>query len=179
MSTLSAVVQQPDVWTQKVGFYSTAKKRPTVVRWRRGRANSPQDSLAVDYWVGGYSKIEPYFVMAEARKALEKLPVSKTTSANVYDYLRTVASPNSAIPSLSIGAIDSVVLYWISGPVSIEVEIGPNGPKYLWGIDEKGEEFYVEDAPEKIKTYGRRLNIEIERRLAELNPHWRSKYLAR
>lgn len=120
------------------------------------------------------------FAVLEARKSLATLALPARTMDAVDVFLKQVCSPRSTVPSIAIGDDpDSALLHWVVGPMSVEVEVGPNGATYFWGVDESGATESVEDSPQRIRSLTLRLVEAMAQRALRANPDWRQQYQQR
>ena len=165
------------VWKSEEGSDAhKAVKVSTRVLWKTKRSLPATAYIDGKIWNKSSARIEPTFVITEVAKSLRKIPVDQQLADRTLAFVADVAFSGSSVPSVCLGDDDSVALHWISGPVTIDVEVGRHGPIYVWGVDEDGRELFAENEPEKIRTFARRLNLQIEKRLNKFNPDWRSKY---
>lgn len=122
----------------------------------------------------------PSFAIIEARKSLEALALPRATQRAVDAFLGSVCTAQSTVPSVTRGEEpDSAFLHWVSGPMSIEVEVGPNGATYFWGADEHGTKVSLEDSRTQIEAAVRSLVTAMAQRVRRSNPGWREQYLQR
>lgn len=122
----------------------------------------------------------PSFVLHEARKSLAASGLSGDTATNVESFLAQVCESESTVPSITPGeAPDSALLHWIAGRISVEVEVGPDGPTYFWGIDADGVARSEERNPDRIIALTRDLVGRIASVVQQANPDWRHQYSRR
>lgn len=122
------------------------------------------------------------FAVLEGRKRLANSRFSAQTIKSVKSFLNAVCQANSTIPSITESDEQDVALiHWISGPTSIEVEVGPGGPRYFWARDVDGNVVGLEGEEKKTDIEGltkKNLNS-LSRRASEINPNWRTQYTNR
>lgn len=136
--------------------------------------------LSRQAWTAKGAPSIPSFVLIEARKSLASLYLSAATIGGVEAFLAEVCTADSTVPAITHGdGEDTALLHWVAGPMSLEVEIGPQGATYLWGVDQNGVQHSVEGAPPKAEALARRLIGTIATRVQQANPDWRRQYLQR
>ena len=116
----------------------------------------------------------------EADKVINRMLISEQAKAGVRTFLSEVCDENSTVPTI-ISEIENDLahIHWLSGPMTIEVEVGGAGPLYLWALDEDGEEVCVEGHSQEITRQVKRLVMKMAQRAAKVNPDWRIQYLSR
>lgn len=126
-------------------------------------------------------RIVPFSVV-EARKRLGELSFSGPTNKSVKAFLSEVCEASSTVPSITeADDRDVALIHWISGPVSIEVEVGSDGPRYFWARSAEGEEVSLEgrEARSGIEILTKRNLQALSQRISKLNPNWRIQYMNR
>ena len=148
---------------------------------RSGRTGRFVDSrLSRQAWTEKVAPSIPAFVLIEARKSLASLHLPAATVKSVETFLTEVCTADSTVPAITHGEDEgTALLHWVAGPMSLEVEIGPQGATYLWGVDQNGVQHSVEGAPPKAEALARRLIGTIATRVQQANPDWRRQYLQR
>ena len=125
-----------------------------------------------------WSVSDPSFVLTEVRESLATLALPTETVRNVEAFLMKVCTAESTVPAITHGdGEDTALLHWVAGPMSLEVEIGPQGATYLWGVDQNGVQHSVEGAPPKAEALAQWLIGTIATRVQQANPDWRRQYL--
>ncbi|MCT1615185.1 hypothetical protein [Kocuria marina] len=61
--------------------------------------------------------------------------------------------------------------------MSVEVEVGPQGATYFWGVDDQAREHSNDVSRTQIESLTRRLVSAIAARVQGSNPGWRRQYL--
>ncbi len=123
---------------------------------------------------------DPLFVLAEARKSLASLALPAETMRNVEAFLMKVCTAESTVPSITPGEDEgSALLHWVAGPMSVEVEVGPKGATYFWGLDQHGHQQSAEGSRLQIESMARALISVIASQVQQANPEWRRQYLQR
>lgn len=119
------------------------------------------------------------FACAEADKSINRIFISHQTEYELRTFLSEVCDENSTVPTVIAGVEEDIVhIHWLSGPMTIEVEVGPTGPLYLWALDEDGKVVCVEEHFQEITTQVKRLVAQMAKRVARVNPDWRDQYLS-
>lgn len=157
---------------------SSAPRGMIVHSVRSGRfAPSSRASRA---WGDTATQSAPSFAVIEARKSLANLTLPVSTTRSVETFLETVCTPQSTVPSITHGDDDdTALLHWVAGPMSVEVEVGPHGATYFWGVDEHGAKQSVEGPRSQVESLARRLVGTMAARVGRSNPEWRQQYLQR
>lgn len=123
---------------------------------------------------------DPSFVLTEARKSLASLDLPTNTVKSVEAFLTKVCTPESTIPSITLGEDEgTALLHWVAGPMSVEVEVGSKGATYFWGVDHQGVQQSVEGHRLQIESLTRSFISTIASRVQRANPEWRRQYLQR
>ncbi len=118
------------------------------------------------------------FAEIEAKKALAKLNLDARLRSQVQAFLSDATEPDSTVPSVALADEDTVILHWISGPTTIEVEIPEDGPLYFWSTttgDETADSF--EGSYFDVMMATRAALGEVAKRVNKNNPSWREQYL--
>lgn len=113
----------------------------------------------------------------EIVRNIEALDIDDTFKSSLYTFFPSTMTFRSPIPSVVLVEGQTVLIHWIAGPVSIEIETDYNGSYYLWGKDADNVE-YASDNYAIVVSRTALLLREIEDRLDKNNPDWREKYLA-
>lgn len=117
------------------------------------------------------------FMAQEIVRNIEELDIDDTFKSSLYTFFSSTMTFRSPIPSLVLVEGKTVLIHWIAGPVSIEIEADHNGSYYLWAKDADDVE-YASDNYDNVVARTVILLREIEDRLEKNNPDWREKYLA-
>lgn len=116
------------------------------------------------------------FMVQEIVRSVESLDIDEMFKSVLYAFFSSTMTFKSPIPSLVLTEGQEVLIHWVAGPVSIEVESDRNGAYYMWGKNTDGVE-YTSDRYDSILAGTALLLREIEDRLKKNNPDWREKYL--
>lgn len=122
-----------------------------------------------------YRNIER-FIIREIVHNVEQLDVDDNYKSNIYAFLSSTMNYKSPIPSLCLVEDKNVVIHWVCGLVSIEVEFNNTGAFYMWGKNAQGKEYSSENYDTIVANTSHLLR-EMEDRLDQHNPDWREKYL--
>lgn len=116
-------------------------------------------------------------IIREIVHNVEQLDVDDNYKSKIYTFLSSTMRYASPIPSVCLVEDNNVVIHWVCGPVSIEVEFNDSGALYMWGKDAQGKE-YSSEHYDTIVANTSHLLREMEDRLEQHNPDWKEKYLA-
>lgn len=162
---MSIILESPaSVWNQRL------PQRPPV---REAAVSAVRDPKWGDVI---YSES---FALREATKLLDSLDIDDAIRAEVSSFLVSVLGPEATVPSVAFGESDGdVLLHWLTGPMSLEVEISADGPFYLWARDETGEIHCLEDADRRSNiACAKNIILRMGIRARQYNPRWRQQYL--
>ena len=176
---MTAVLDSPTRHSSKSWGHSSGRKGVFLVKPHRHRRNAEFSSQV---WSPASSdKILPFAVL-EGRKRLANSRFSAPTIKSIKSFLNAVCQVNSTVPSITESdERDVALIHWISGPMSIEVEVGPDGPRYFWARNAEGNVISLEGGEMKSGIEGltkRNLNS-LSHRANEINPNWRTQYMNR
>lgn len=115
-------------------------------------------------------------IIREIINNVEELDINDKYKDIIYDFFSSTMRLESPIPSLCLVENQNVVIYWICGSVSIEVDFDETGACYMWGINSQGEKYSSENYT-TIIDHTSILLREMEDILKENNPDWKEKYL--
>lgn len=168
---MSALLKRPrnharDVWGKR-----RAQSRP-ILRQAAVRAEGHVNWL-------GVSQPEEAFALREATKLLDALDVSEDVRRETANFLTLVLGRDATVPSVAPGDADEdVLLYWKTGPMSLEVEVSSSGAHYLWARDETGEIHCLEDVDRRdIIALAKSIILRMGIRARLHNPRWRQQYV--
>lgn len=120
------------------------------------------------------------FATREIRKVGAERGLSAPTFQEVMKFMEMVSTPDSPVPSIMATKEGKLaLLHWSAGKQTLEVEVGENGPEYVWGVTKSGSRVSAESERQKIITYAKRINLEMAALVNEVNPNWRAVYPVR
>lgn len=154
---------------------------PRGVFVRSARSGRFESSSSVSRaWDSTATQPAPTFAVIEARKSIGALPLPMATARSVEEFLEAVCTAQSTVPSITFGDDnDTALLHWVAGSMSVEVEVGPKGATYFWGVDEHGLTHSSEGSRSQIEYLTRRVVAAMATRAQASNPGWRQQYLKR
>lgn len=115
------------------------------------------------------------FVAREIMKGVEGLDVDETLKSVIYAFFSSTMNFASPIPSLTLTEEDEVLIHWICGAVSLQVNADRSGVFYLWGRNADGKEYESDDHDSIIAVTSLVLR-EMESQLEKQNPNWQENY---
>lgn len=172
-------------WPRELAGESPGCSTPTTLRFSRPVLVKPRSRVrasaaVLQAWAKFPTKPAPSFAALEARKALQALRLPSTTMDVVDDFLDSVCTADSTVPSVTHGEEPgSVLFHWVAGPMSIEAEVGLGGASYFWALDDRGEEHSLEGPRSEVEPAVRRYVAEMAARVRRNNPGWQIQYLQR
>lgn len=126
-----------------------------------------------------FARLDDSFALKEATKLLAALEVDDRVRDATTTFLGHVLGADATVPSVAPGDEDgTVLLYWKTGPMSLEVEVSSSGAHYLWARDETGEISCLEDGDRRaIMARAKNIVLRMGNRARLHNPHWRQQYV--
>lgn len=123
-----------------------------------------------------YSRNKKQFAASQIVTSVEALDIDDKRKEQLYSFFSLTMRDSSPIPSLCLVENQNVVVHWICGAVSIEVDFNETGDCYMWRINSHGEKCSSENYTTIIEQTSILLR-EMENILKENNPDWKERYL--
>lgn len=114
-------------------------------------------------------------IIREIIANVEELNISDKYKNIIYDFFSSTMRLKSPIPLLCL-VDDNVVINWICGSASIEVEFNDTGEWYMRGKNSQGKEYTSKNYHTIVHEISLLLR-EMEDTLEKNNPHWQEEYL--
>lgn len=154
------------LWTQRQTL------TPPLGQWQRSHAEGASN------WTRPLGRVEA-FELVEVTRQLKNLDAGREIRTAVRNFVMSITTRGATVPSVAPGERDGdVTLHWVTGPMSMEVEVTPSGAVYLWARDDSGEVRWVEDDVDVLQRLAKYMVARMADRARLKNPNWREQYVS-
>lgn len=103
--------------------------------------------------------------------------LSQRTKAQVVDFLRSISDERTTFPSIAPDDEGVAVLHWVTGDLSLQIDVDETGPIYLWAKPKGGQSMVLTEPGPRLSAVAAIMLTHMADVAAHAKPNWRAAYV--